>query len=131
MAPSARGSLLAGRWPGPYVTATANGATLKGRDSVRLLSWNILAGGGTRCGAILDVLRRYDPDVITLQETLPARAPDLCHALGRAGYLHRFGAPRGPPGELPAPPADQGALGSAGRVPACVVRPGGVIPPKP
>ena len=98
MAHSARGSLLAGRWPGPYVTAIAGRATLKGRDSVRLLSWNILAGGGTRCGAILDVLRRYDPDVITLQETLPARAPDLCHALGRAGYLHRCGAPRGPRG---------------------------------
>jgi exodeoxyribonuclease-3 len=63
--------------------------------SVRLLSWNILSGGGSRCARILEILRRYDPDLITLQETLPTRAADLCHALGQAGYTHRFSAPRG------------------------------------
>jgi exonuclease III len=64
------------------------------RRSVRLISWNILAGGGARCGAILEVLRRYDPDVIALQETMPSRATDLCHVLGKAGYAHRFSTPR-------------------------------------
>ncbi len=64
------------------------------RRRVRLLSWNILAGGGSRCGAILEVLRRYDADIIALQETMPGRATDLCHVLGRAGYTHGLSAPR-------------------------------------
>jgi exonuclease III len=63
---------------------------------MRLVSWNILAGGGTRCGPIVEVLRRYDADLITLQETVPTRAAELCHVLGRAGYTHCFSAPRGP-----------------------------------
>ncbi len=63
---------------------------------MRLVSWNILAGGGSRCGAIVTRLERCDADIIVLQETLTSRASDLCHALGRAGYAHRFSAPRGP-----------------------------------
>ncbi|MEO7987296.1 MAG: endonuclease/exonuclease/phosphatase family protein [Gemmatimonadales bacterium] len=62
---------------------------------MRLLSWNILAGGGSRCAPILEVLRRYDPDIIALQETMPGRATDLCHVLARAGYAYRCGAPLG------------------------------------
>ncbi len=61
---------------------------------MRLLSWNILAGGGSRCGPILDVLRRYDPDIIALQETIPGRAVDLCHVLAGVGYAWRLSAPR-------------------------------------
>jgi exodeoxyribonuclease III len=63
---------------------------------MRLVSWNILAGGGSRCGAIVARLERCDADIIVLQETMTTRASDLCHALGRAGYAHRFSAPRGP-----------------------------------
>jgi exodeoxyribonuclease III len=63
---------------------------------MRLVSWNILAGGGSRCGAIVTLLQRHDADVIVLQETIPTRATDLCHVLGRAGYSHCFSAPRGP-----------------------------------
>ena len=63
---------------------------------MRLLSWNILAGGGSRCSAIVRVLKRYDADVIVLQETIPTRAPDLCHALEKSGYAHCFSAPRSP-----------------------------------
>jgi len=63
---------------------------------MRLVSWNILAGGGSRCGVIITLLQRYDADVIVLQETISTRATDLCHVLGRAGYAHRFSAPRGP-----------------------------------
>jgi exonuclease III len=62
---------------------------------VRLLSWNILAGGGSRCAPILEVLRQYDPDIITLQETMPGRATDLCHVLGAAGYVYGLSAPLG------------------------------------
>jgi exodeoxyribonuclease III len=63
---------------------------------MRLLSWNILAGGGSRCGPIVETLRRYDADVIALQETVTTRAADLCHVLGRDGYARCFSAPRGP-----------------------------------
>lgn len=63
---------------------------------MRLLSWNILAGGGSRCSAIIRLLTRYDADVIVLQETILARATDLCHALGKSGYAHCFSAPRSP-----------------------------------
>lgn len=63
---------------------------------MRLISWNILAGGGSRCRAIIKVLARYDADVIVLQETVSTRACDLCHALGGSGYAHRFRASRDP-----------------------------------
>ena len=63
---------------------------------MRLVSWNILAGGGSRCGAIVRRLRRCDADVIVLQETVSTRAGDVCHALAGAGYTHRFSSPRGP-----------------------------------
>jgi exodeoxyribonuclease III len=63
---------------------------------MRLLSWNILAGGGARCDAIVRLLRRYDADIIALQETVPTRAPALCHVLRQDGYIHCFTAPRGP-----------------------------------
>jgi exodeoxyribonuclease III len=35
---------------------------------LRLLSWNILQGGGGRVGAIADYLRQSRPDIVTLQE---------------------------------------------------------------
>jgi exonuclease III len=62
---------------------------------MRLVSWNILAGGGSRCGTIVTVLQRHDADVIVLQETVTTRAMDLCHVLRRAGYSYCFSAPRG------------------------------------
>jgi exonuclease III len=63
---------------------------------MRLVSWNIMAGGGRRCAALVETLRRYEADVLVLQETLPARGPDLCHALRSAGYRYGASAPRGP-----------------------------------
>jgi exodeoxyribonuclease III len=63
---------------------------------MRLISWNIQAGGGARCRAIVRLLTRYEADVIVLQETMPSRAADLCHALRSAGYAHGLSAPRGP-----------------------------------
>jgi exonuclease III len=63
---------------------------------MRFLSWNVMAGGGSRCGPIVEVLRRYDADVIALQETISGRAGDLCHTLRGAGYVHGLSAPRGP-----------------------------------
>jgi exodeoxyribonuclease-3 len=63
---------------------------------MRLVSWNIMAGGGCRCAALVEALQRYDADVLVLQETLPSRGPDLCHALRSAGYRYGASAPRGP-----------------------------------
>jgi exonuclease III len=54
---------------------------------MRLVSWNILAGGGTRCREIVRRLGHYDADVLVLQETVTARAGDVCHALAAAGYV--------------------------------------------
>jgi exonuclease III len=63
---------------------------------VRFVSWNILAGGGSRCRKIVRRLRHYDADVLVLQETVAHRAADVCHALKSAGYTYGFSAPRGP-----------------------------------
>jgi len=35
---------------------------------LRILSWNILHGGGTRCAQILSTIEKYQPDIVTLQE---------------------------------------------------------------
>ena len=61
---------------------------------MRFVSWNIMAGGGSRCGTIVETLRHYDPDVITLQETVASRAADVCHLLRGAGYAFGLSAPR-------------------------------------
>ena len=63
---------------------------------MRLVSWNILAGGGRRCGTIAARLLECDADVLVLQETVSTRGPDLCHQFAKAGCEYRFSAPRGP-----------------------------------
>ena len=35
---------------------------------LRILSWNILHGGGTRCEQILETIEQHDPDIVSLQE---------------------------------------------------------------
>lgn len=52
----------------------------------RVLSWNILHGGGTRVDRIIDVIAAIDPDIVTLQEFRhgPAKTPIL-DALDRIG----------------------------------------------
>lgn len=87
--------------------------------AMRLLSWNVQAGGGSRCGPIVETLRRYAADVIVLQETVTGRAADLCHALRQDGYTHGRSAPRGD--------RDRG-LCVLSRVP--VRRVGGPVPPQ-
>ena len=77
-------------------SSTSGTPSPRSADAMRLVSWNVLAGGGSRCRAIIRRLTGYDADVLVLQETMPTRAADLCHTLAKAGYEHRFSAPRGP-----------------------------------
>jgi len=65
---------------------------------VRLVSWNVLAGGGPRCGAIIARLQRCGPDHIVLQEILPARR---CRPSGTPRAQRRRLLPRPPKPRLP------------------------------
>ena len=63
---------------------------------MRILSWNILHGGGTRFEDIVDVLKRYDADVVTLQEYRHSKNhPHFQSALADMGY-HSIIAPATP-----------------------------------
>jgi exonuclease III len=57
---------------------------------VRIIGWNIRAGGGRRAEALAAQLRRWAPDVVALCEfraTPPSAA--LAHALGAQGLTHQ------------------------------------------
>ena len=59
-------------------------------DSVRIVSWNIRAGGGRRVEGIADQIARWDADVVVLQEfraTPPSRW--LAAALRDGGLRHQ------------------------------------------
>jgi exodeoxyribonuclease-3 len=56
-------------------------------NPLRVVSWNIRAGGGRRVECIRSQLLEWDPDIICLSEfrgTAPSR--DLATSLGHAGY---------------------------------------------
>jgi exodeoxyribonuclease III len=58
---------------------------------VRVVSWNIRAGGGRRVPAIADQIARWAPDVVALSEfraTPPSS--DLARALNRHGLAHQL-----------------------------------------
>jgi exonuclease III len=57
---------------------------------VRIIGWNIRAGGGSRAAALAAQLRRWTPDVVALCEfraTSPSAA--LARALGAQGLIHQ------------------------------------------
>jgi exodeoxyribonuclease-3 len=58
---------------------------------MRIVAWNIRAGGGQRASAIARQLRRWAPDVVALSE-FRATAPSLVlgDALGRDGLCHQL-----------------------------------------
>src|SRR5262245_13129482 len=59
--------------------------------AVRIVGWNIRAGGGRRCEALADQLRRWGPDVVALSEfrdTPPSAA--LGRALSELGLVHQL-----------------------------------------
>ncbi len=58
---------------------------------MRVVAWNIRAGGGVRCRAIERALLRWRPDVVALSEfrATPASC-DLAAALARRGLAHQL-----------------------------------------
>jgi exonuclease III len=61
-----------------------------GEDAMRIVAWNIRAGGGRRAGSLARQLTRWRADVVVLSEfraTAPSRA--LAHALAQAGLAHQ------------------------------------------
>jgi len=58
---------------------------------VRIVSWNIRAGGGRRVEGIADQIARWSPDVVALSEfrATPPSA-DLARALAGQGLLHQL-----------------------------------------
>src|SRR5690606_10133111 len=62
-----------------------------GADQLRVVSWNIRAGGGVRAMAIAEQLQRWSPDVAGLCEfraTAPSRA--IADALAASGLQHQL-----------------------------------------
>jgi len=58
---------------------------------MRVVSWNIRAGGGVRIAAIADQISRWSPDVVALSEfrgTTPSA--ELARALGERGLSHQL-----------------------------------------
>jgi exodeoxyribonuclease-3 len=65
---------------------------------LRLLSWNILQGGGSRCTAILEAIADHAPDVVCLQEFRGGDAGERLRAgLTRLGLGHHQVAPTASP----------------------------------
>ena len=58
---------------------------------MRIVSWNIRAGGGRRAAGIADQIARWAPDVVALSEfrATPPSA-ELARALSRQGLLHQL-----------------------------------------
>jgi exonuclease III len=64
---------------------------MEGSGGVKLLSWNILAGGGRRADEIVKTIQGHAPDIITLQEFRRGSAEDEIFAgLKKAGlkFIH-------------------------------------------
>ena len=62
-----------------------------GANHMRVVAWNIRAGGGVRAGAIGRQIARWTPDVVVLSEfraTPPSRA--LATALSARGFSHQL-----------------------------------------
>ena len=64
---------------------------MEGSGVVKLLSWNILAGGGRRADDIVAAIQAHAPDIITLQEFRRGSAErDIVEGLKKAGlkFIH-------------------------------------------
>ena len=55
---------------------------------MKLLSWNIQHGGGTRVPRIIDAIAAHDPDVIALSEYRTKPGAIICAALAARGWRY-------------------------------------------
>ena len=61
----------------------------RGNLMTRILSWNIMHGGGSRLPGILDAIEDHAPDIVTLQEVRRGKAePVLREGLEAMGFAH-------------------------------------------
>ena len=61
------------------------------RESIKLLSWNILHGGGKRTRAILEAIAAEKPDIVTLQEFRNgSNRNEMVDGLSALGLEHQF-----------------------------------------
>src|SRR6266404_3722573 len=63
---------------------------------MRICSWNIMHGGGTRIPRIVDALIAHDPDVIALSEFRTGPGETICASLAAKGW--KFAASTNPAG---------------------------------
>ena len=66
---------------------------------MKILAWNIMAGGGTRISRIADVIAAHEADTVALNEVTPGRTRELRAALRKKGFEH-FHVPRIPEKQL-------------------------------
>jgi exonuclease III len=57
---------------------------------MKILSWNIMAGGGPRIPKILEAIAAHAPDTVALSEIVPGRVDELRGGLERLGHAHHF-----------------------------------------
>jgi len=75
---------------------------------VKIASWNIQGGGGSRLRAIADELIRTDADVYVIGEYMCGRSESLLTRLADAGWSHTL---------LPSPPRGYGGVAVVSRLP--------------
>ena len=58
--------------------------------SIRIVSWNILQGGGRRLARICEALTQWSPDIVVLQEVRRGGVAPLTDCLSKLGLNHSF-----------------------------------------
>jgi hypothetical protein len=59
---------------------------MMGNEPMKLLSWNILQGGGTRASRLRAAITAHDPDVILVSEFRTKPGAALCGAIQAKGW---------------------------------------------
>jgi exonuclease III len=60
---------------------------------MKILSWNIMQGGGNRIDRILAVINGHGVDAVALSEVSPGRTGQLCGGLTELGFVHCHAPP--------------------------------------
>jgi len=57
---------------------------------LRLVSWNILQGGGRRLASVLEAISGWSPDIVTLQEVRGRHVDAIASHLSGIGLRHHY-----------------------------------------